>query len=196
MTRIVGFTGYPEHGKSSAANALIKVYNYQRVAFAAPVKLMLLQLSGVTEAHVYGDKKNEPIPECGGRTARHMMETLGTKWGREMIHSDLWVNQSAVIFKQLLAEGKYLVFDDVRFPNEADVIRKLGGKVIRVVRTGHPVDMTLPANQFIADIQEDAKVWNEGPNTALIPWHKHFAHQVFSVCRMQDIELNLRKTHD
>jgi len=61
------------------------------------------------------------------------MQTIGTEWGRNMIHPDIWVRA----WEQSLPEDADVVVDDVRFPNEVAAIRRLGGDVIRICRDGH-----------------------------------------------------------
>jgi hypothetical protein len=192
MTRLVGFTGYPYHGKTTSANALIKVYGYERMSFAAPIKRMLSTLAGVTDAHLYGDKKEEPIQELGGRTSRYLMEALGTRWGREMVDDMLWAKQALVLAAQAMREGKYVVFDDVRFHNEVMAIHSLKGVVFRVKRPHVPVDMSLPANQEVANLPVNAEIDNDFPSTGLVPWERMLGHRVLHVCKLHGVELDLR----
>jgi hypothetical protein len=40
---------------------------------------------------LYGDEKETPLPEFGGKTPRQMMQTLGTEWGRNLIDAEIWI---------------------------------------------------------------------------------------------------------
>jgi hypothetical protein len=195
MTRLVGFTGYPYHGKTTAAQALHRVYGYQILSFASTLKKMVLQLEGVTEDHVYGDKKEEPIPACGGATARKLMETLGTKWGREMIDPDLWLIQNATKVRSILDAGGYVVFDDVRFPNEVQLIEDLGGVVLGIVRKEIDFDNSLPANQHIKSILEGLSIQktiqNKPSSITRVDPTIDFSHAVLRHCSSCGVELNL-----
>jgi hypothetical protein len=88
---------------------------------------------GITDAQLDGEDKAMPIHDLGGASARTMMQTLGTEWGRRMIHPDLW----ASVWKRHVAtlDGPVVV-DDLRFPNEAAAIREMGGIIWRVYRPG------------------------------------------------------------
>ena len=130
---IIGLTGLAGSGKSEVAHALREVAQFQRVAFADPLKSMLAAV-GFTDAQLYGDQKAEPIPEFG-KTPREFMQTLGTEWGRNLIDQDIWLKlwRKKV---EALGPSAEIVADDVRFANEADAIRALGGQVWRIHRPG------------------------------------------------------------
>jgi hypothetical protein len=84
------------------------------------------------EARIEGDYKEEPCPFLKGRTPRHAMQTLGSDWGREMIHPEIWIEAWQQRTLGLLNRGLDVVIDDCRFENEAEAVRKLGGKIVEV----------------------------------------------------------------
>jgi hypothetical protein len=63
---------------------------------------------------------------------RGLMQRMGTEVGREMFGENFWVD--AAISR--VPDGSKVVFADVRYPNEADAIRSLGGEVWLVSREG------------------------------------------------------------
>lgn len=132
MRTIVAIMGVAGSGKTVVARRL-EQYGFARTRFAAPIKEMLRVGLGLTEAQLDGDEKSAPIHDLGGASARTMMQTLGTEWGRRMIHPDLW----ASVWKRHVAllDGP-IVVDDLRFPNEAAAIREMGGVIWRVYRPG------------------------------------------------------------
>lgn len=88
------------------------------------------------------------------RTARHILQTLGTEFGRDL-DPDIWVRQALLSAEHVLGGRCYdrtlgrgdgqaqnppeaVVVTDVRFRNEALAIKKLGGTVIRVVNPKAP----------------------------------------------------------
>jgi len=139
---IIGFAGKKQSGKSTAAAELVKS-GFTRVSFADGIKdmasLLLLQC-GYTKQEVFeimtGDK--ELVIAEIGKSLREILQTLGTEWGRELIHSDLWV----IVMRNRLGmmADRYLVFDDVRFENEAAMIRDMGGLIVHVDRLCEDVD--------------------------------------------------------
>lgn len=129
--RCIGIIGPEGAGKTTAARILECVHGYQRVPFAAPLKRMIEAL-GVDPKHLYGTPadKAAPLAIFGGKSARHAMQTLGTEWGRVCIGDGFWGDAWEV------EADKYsrVVADDVRFPNEAERMRRRGGIVICIVR--------------------------------------------------------------
>lgn len=131
--RIVGVCGYMGSGKSEVAKHLVENHCWKRVPFAAPLKAMLLSL-GLTEEHINGKLKDQPCDLLGGKTPRWAMQSLGTEWGRNLIHPDLWVQA----WKAALPNGACpgVVVDDVRFKNEKLEIARMGGVLIEIARPG------------------------------------------------------------
>lgn len=137
---IIGLAGKIGAGKTTAALDLCDNYGFTRNRFAGPIKDMMRAL-GLTEQEIDGDLKNSPCPLLCGRTPRHAMQTLGTEWGRDLIHPDFWVS----VWKSRCSSDR-IVADDVRFPNEAAAIRAMGGKVIMIKRPIKvPADLVDPA---------------------------------------------------
>lgn len=143
---VIGLTGLAGSGKSTVANHLVDEWGGHRVPFAAPLKRMLRtfledQGAGLAVACrlTDGDLKEEPSDLLGGATPRRAMQTLGTEWGRGL-SSSLWIDawRRAVedrAWKEAVdGETVLIVADDVRFPNEVEAIRSLGGMIIRVER--------------------------------------------------------------
>lgn len=135
MTRsIIGLSGPIGCGKTTAARVLEEM-GYKRVRFAGPLKAMTHAI-GLTPEHTDGALKEVPCDLIGGRTPRFFMQRLGTEFGRQMIADDLWIRawKSAVAS---LPEDVPVVADDVRFANEAKVVRELGGVVVKIDRDGY-----------------------------------------------------------
>lgn len=130
----------PGSGKTSIA-LVLEEEGFVRLPFAEPVKQMavaLLQGLGMEPEqihnHLYIDRATLiPVLEVSGR---RLLQTLGTEWGRQQIHSEIWVKHWQKRAEICRAAGQRIVVDDIRFPNEADAIRQLGGQVWLVERPG------------------------------------------------------------
>jgi hypothetical protein len=133
---VIGILGKAFAGKTTLAKQL-EARGWKRVRFGGPVKEMLKVL-GLTDAQVDGDEKEVPLEILGGQTSRHAQRSLGTDWGRDTIHPDLWANVWLATVKKHLAAGHNVVCDDVRFPNELQAVRILGATVVRVRRPNGP----------------------------------------------------------
>lgn len=129
---IIGLTGRAQSGKTTAAFAL-KEKGFAYLRFADPLKDML-RVIGLTDEQLDGNEKEIPIALLCGKSPRYAMQTLGTEWGRLLIDQDFWVTAWMRKASILAKQGKDIVADDVRFMNEAQAIRQLGGEIWRVVR--------------------------------------------------------------
>jgi hypothetical protein len=141
---LIGLTGLAGSGKSVIANVLAAEFGFERVRFSAALKNMarsMLRDMGFceddVERFIEGDLKESIIPGLGV-TSRHVMLTLGTEWGRDMVHPNIWVQIWAS-----RAEGfARVVTEDVRFPNEVEALRARGGVIWHVERPGHALATT------------------------------------------------------
>jgi hypothetical protein len=129
---IIGIAGPKRSGKTTLANALCETYRIAHLSFAAPIRDFIASLVGCSLAELERVKE-KPVAWLDGITPRQMMQTLGTEWGRRMVHSELWVRR--VMYQA--THGGGAVISDVRFPNEAEAIRGRGGVVIRLHRAGY-----------------------------------------------------------
>ena len=131
---LIAFCGPKFAGKTTAAKALPP--GYMPYAFANPIRAMLRVL-GVPEANLTDPALKEvPMPQFGGKSAREMMQSLGTEWGRAHVAPTLWLDRARDKITERLAAGGCVVIDDLRFPNEAAIVRELGGTVIAIDRPG------------------------------------------------------------
>jgi hypothetical protein len=132
---IIGLHGAAGSGKDTAAEMLM-ADGYAWYSFAMPIKAALNAMFG-WDMSMWEDRvwKETVIPQLG-KSPRYLAQTLGTEWGRELINPDLWtiLGQEAVV--QCIANGTSLVISDVRFENEAEMIRCHGGSIVHIYRDG------------------------------------------------------------
>ena len=136
---IIGLSGYARSGKDTAADRLVSKHGFSQYSFAAPMKEAMYILNPIVGSDSIGpfkyknlvdtyglDKAKESNPEI-----RRLLQVFGTEVGRNMFGENFWVD---------LALNKInvdkAVISDVRFKNEADAIKKAGGKVWRINRNG------------------------------------------------------------
>ena len=105
-------------GKSSIAAVLEAKNGFKPIKFAYRLKKMLLAMGLTQEDLEDPDLKNTPHPLLRGKTPRHAMQTLGTDWGRDLIHHDLWAENTLDYVYKL---ARPVVADDVRFENEIEL---------------------------------------------------------------------------
>lgn len=164
---LIGLCGHAGAGKDAAAHRLVSLHGFERYALADPIRSMLgtlfsdlgIDCASIFERHL----KESEIPELGV-SPRHLMQTLGTEWGRHL-RDDFWL-RAAELTLGLHPGGTpihdRLVISDVRFPNEAAWIESKGGFVVRVLRSSAEPVARHESEQHIEAIVPWARIDNNG----------------------------------
>jgi hypothetical protein len=154
--RIIGLTGKAGSGKTTVADWVLRTHGKAyKHSFAAPLKTMTRNLIDYAKpknwpltgaAYVNRPEYKEvPIPFFFDMTARHIMQTLGTEWGRNIMGEDFWIRIMETKLERYATPTRKkqgdrptltTIIDDLRFANEADMVRRRGGVVIQVIRPG------------------------------------------------------------
>lgn len=157
---IIGLIGKAGSGKSTVAKYLSMAHGFARRPMAYRLKAMINAL-GVNDNILYGnvEDKEIPLPELNGQTARYAMQTLGTEWGRDIMGKSFWLD----LWMRDVAFLPRIVCDDVRFENEADAIRKIGGYLIKIERSGSGLEGTgsKHASEMIDGLKPDEILQND-----------------------------------
>lgn len=171
--RLIGITGYKFHGKGVYAAAVEQEeegFAVSRYKMAGPLKdavRSIMHYGGFSrtriEYHVEGGGKEEPLELWNGKTTRHAMQTLGTEWGRHCIGDNFWIDIMRSAHSANLNAGyRAMIIDDVRFLNEAQAIKDLGGILVRVERPGFAVDQSHSSEREVCLIDVDDVFFNTG----------------------------------
>lgn len=128
---VIAITGPARAGKDTIGSYILNRWGGYRYGFADPLKAMLAAGMGIDFRNPLWVKRKEDVIPAIGKSPRQLMQTLGTDWGREMVHPDLWV---ILAMDHLRRSGPGMVVTDMRFENEAAWVRKIGGLVIHVRR--------------------------------------------------------------
>lgn len=153
--RIIGLHGKKHVGKDAAASFLVSA-GYKQISFASPLKEICRILFKFSDEQLYGDKK-ETIDEYWGVTPRAMFQKIGTDLFRDQLRPDIWI---AAADREVKSSNAPIVFADVRFPDEAEYIRSLGGVIVQILRdTGieddHVSEKPLPPELIDHTIRND-----------------------------------------
>ncbi len=119
---------------------------------------MIAQL-GIDMNDPYWQERKEDIIPALGVSPRHMMQTLGTEWGREMINPNIWVTMA---HQRVLHSGAGMVIPDVRFDSEAEWVRRAGGQIIHLRRSDAPKIKEHASEAGVTIHTEDLVLTNNG----------------------------------
>lgn len=116
---VIGVCGYKGHGKDTAAEVLVRKYNFTRLAFADGVKNVCSEILHEPLWKFHDPEWKESLHAASGKTLRQWMQLMGTEVGRN-IWGDVWVNwwRDEVVAKDL----ERVVVTDMRFWNEFGMI--------------------------------------------------------------------------
>ena len=134
--KTIGIAGKANAGKTTAANYIADKYDFRRVAFADPLKKGLAEFTGLPLRMFYDQNiKNIDIPEYNNTSLRYMMQFVGTECFRDNFGENFWINRMLLEIENLSKEGiDNIVIDDIRFKEEAEMVKELGGYVIFITR--------------------------------------------------------------
>jgi hypothetical protein len=122
---IIGLQGYAGSGKSTVATYLQERHGFARRHIKQPIADMARVLlkaahpdawDGTLDQMIDGNMKRLPVDALGGRTPTEIQQFLGTEFGRNFIHSDIWLD----IWSAWAAQHPKVVQESVRFANEAE----------------------------------------------------------------------------
>ncbi len=134
---IIGLCGAAGAGKNTVAERLCLEHKFVPMAFADPLYAAVSAITGLTVEQLQDRSRKENALGWISCSPRRLLQTLGTDWGRNMIHEEIWVMAT---MQRIEASPEFdYCLTDVRFPNEAAAIKARGGVVWRVVRPGFGV---------------------------------------------------------
>lgn len=161
MPRLIGFAGNAGSGKDTAADMLVAEHGFEKVAFADPIREMLRAGFALEDRHFNEDK--ELVIPWLDVSPRHLMQTLGTEWGRHKVRKDIWVRYMRRRLRYAKEREINVVVSDVRFGNEADLIHEMGGEVVLMFgNTVCPPSWWQHPSERLVDVRTDRVIDNTG----------------------------------
>jgi len=138
---IIGITGNIGSGKSTISEHLVKKYGYTEYAFASPLK-EIAKVFGFPEESLYGTQEDKlKIHPYWGISSREFLQKMGTELFRKNMPvvfpfiKSVWVDLFRMKIK-MNPDVKYIV-SDIRFEDEYNIIKELGGTVIKTIRNNN-----------------------------------------------------------
>ena len=149
---IIGICGLIGCGKGTVGDILVDDYGFTKLSFADKLKDGVATVFNWDRAMLEGDtvesrewreSQDDFWTKETGRTItpRLVLQEFGTDCMRKGFDNGIWVS----LVKQELVRypNKNFVIPDVRFPNEANMIKSIHGEVWRVRRGQDPVWMRM-----------------------------------------------------
>ena len=147
MNRVVGLGGYARSGKGAVASILER-HGWYRTFMSKPLHEAMLALDPIVFMNHWDDtnmRYSELIGSRGYEKAkaefsevRRLLQVLGTEVGRKILGEDTWIDviEAELADAWVADPNQPQVITGIRFPNEIDMIRSLGGDLIWVERPG------------------------------------------------------------
>lgn len=162
---LIGLHGRAQVGKDTVANYLALQHGFAKTSFAGPLKSAAAVMFNLTDEQRLEQNKEVVIPYWG-ISPRTMYQKLGTEGGRNLFGTDLWLKRWKLEALDLLAKQPVVV-SDVRFDNEADIIRNMGGTIVHIKsHRASPLTTTAKAHASEAGIEfcvaTDLQISNDG----------------------------------
>ena len=167
---LVGLVGRARSGKDTIAHHLEMKHGFISFAFDDPIKRGAQELFGLTDTQTWHESVKELVIPHWGLSPRRLFQLLGTEFGREMIHPDIWLMRAHLHILGLLEKGyRRICLSDVRFENEAVMVRKLGGVLWYVERPSAEVVAPPKSEDGIQLLRDSAEqaIQNDGTLGAL-----------------------------
>lgn len=159
--KIIGFTGKKQSGKTTASDYIVKNYNdFVKIGFKDPL-VSELKNNFPMLLRYFSDNYNIEVDELfleKPNGIRILMQEYGSDVRRKDDYY-YWVKKFTKVAKRMLDDSVSIVVDDVRFLNEAEAIKNLGGIIIRIndgsekEKDSHISEVEM--NRIIADEEVD-----------------------------------------
>lgn len=132
---IIGLCGAAGSGKNAVAGVLSILYGFKSLALADPLYDAVAVITGLTVKELQDRRLKEQPIDWIGKSPRQLLQSLGTEWGRGLVSESLWVDHLFRRLDCLTAAGVNAVVTDVRFDNEARLLRdRYNARIWQVIR--------------------------------------------------------------
>ena len=178
--KIIGLVGYKGSGKDLFADYLVDKYGYEKISVAEPLKKACAILFSLEDKYFQDQDLKEQVITEWGMSPRQMMQIVGTDLLRNRLYQDFWVRHFRLRIQQSIQKGSTkIVCPDIRFQNEADVVKQYGGLNVYIDRFAkrkdthasetldiHPLDLSITNKSTVADFYSMidhhlVNLWNE-----------------------------------
>jgi hypothetical protein len=183
--KLIGITGRKFSGKDTLGNFLVNEYGYERMAYADALKECVRAIFDFDDDQLYGSRKEE-IDDYWQLTPRQVLQFVGTDLFRNHIHElmpemgkNIWINvlKRKISNKLKKNPNVKIVVTDIRFPNELDTIKELGGITIKLERNNLLSSDTHESEILIDNLKTDYVLSN---NSTVEQLYNTFKNDIYN----------------
>lgn len=156
-TIVIGFTGKIGTGKTTAARYLVDKFGFIALSFGSALKTMALRSGLVDVADIYSTPKTD--------WGRKFLQQLATDVIRDQVDAGFWVRKVRAVALHILAQNYSwgVVVEDIRFPNELEMVQHMGGSIIRMERPAPETNFSKHSSETLQDeFPADLTILNNG----------------------------------
>lgn len=168
MGRNIGLIGRARSGKDTAGRWLVEHGGYERVAFADSLKEAALKLNPIVRVTEHGrlDDLLMVVDLFGWEEAkdrfhevRRILQELGA--AMRVLDEDFWLRLALDKTTDVNRAGSPVVITDVRYPNEAESLRRAGFHLVYIERPGVP-QLDHESEGALTTVDADYAIFNGG----------------------------------
>jgi dephospho-CoA kinase len=166
--KLIGMIGRKRSGKDTFGEYIVNKHGYNNVSLAKPLKEACKIIFNLSDEQLDTDKEI-PDSRWGNITPRKILQLVGTELFRDELNKQskelnsigetIWITN----FKQWYSKNKdsNVVITDIRFEDEAKMVRDLGGTLINITRNTELQDKHISENE-IDNIKAHYYIENNG----------------------------------
>lgn len=160
---VIGLIGKKRVGKDTVAAQLVESHGFARLAFADVLKEVALDVDPFVQVADHYWRLSKLVELVGWEKAkaypdvRRLLQRFGIRI--RQVDPNFWLRP---VDTALELRKTSVVITDVRFANEAELVRKYGGMLVRIERESVDDGDTHESESALPEIEADVLITNDG----------------------------------
>jgi hypothetical protein len=138
---LIGLVGLKGSGKDTMADIFVQNHGFVKRSYADPLKEACKALFTLDDAQLWGELKEVKDERWDGCTPRQILQFVGSDLLRDQLHEimptigkTIHVHNMKLWLDENLPKHQRVIIPDCRFKNEIDLIKSMGGTIIKINR--------------------------------------------------------------